>query len=239
MNWYAMFCLLTGPSADIKAGRLRVRRALQFSTDRPHLHTNQLFKVLAMASMLQAQRSNAPKMLRLRCIRTNHLILPSHLVEGVLLQCLGGDQLRRVSVGDHLCRVFVGDHLRPVSVGDRLPQVPVWDLLVDLSRRLAAHLLLQSLVYGKVCLQIFVCTLKLQIFSDFPQTTTHVQSLPSTPVFDQSQEYDSDMQESQLPYDYDTRRAVDEDGFPIGYEHIQHEQSSVNIVFFVYYLTHS
>ena len=59
------------------------------------------------------------------------------------------------------------------------------------------------------------------------------------PVFDQSQEYDSDMQESQLPYNYDTRRAVDEDGFPIGYEHIQHEQSGVSIVFFVYYLTHS
>ena len=124
-----MFCLLTGPSADIKAGRLRVRRALQFSTDRPHLHTNQLFKVLAMASMLQAQRSNAPKMLRLRCIRTNHLILPSHLVEGVLLQCLGGDQLRWVSVGDHLCWVSVGDHLHPVSVGDHLRPVFVGDHL--------------------------------------------------------------------------------------------------------------
>ena len=63
MNWYVMFCLLTGPSADIKAGWLRVRRALQFLTDHPHLHISQLFKVLAMASMLQPQRSNALKML--------------------------------------------------------------------------------------------------------------------------------------------------------------------------------
>ena len=167
-------CPLMGPSTDINADLLRACRTFCLSTDRPHLRTNQLFKVLAMASMLLAQKSNMHKTLLLQHIRTNDPILPSHLVEGVLLQRLAEDQLSRLLAGDQLLqllvgdqlpwflvggqlpRVSVGDRLPWLLVGDRLPQVLVWDLLADLSRPLTAHLLLQPPVYGKVCLQLFV-----------------------------------------------------------------------------------
>ena len=80
----------------------------------------------------------------------------------------------------------------------------------------------------------------LQTFADFPQTITHAQSPPPMPVFDPSQlDFDFDMEESQLPYDYDTRCLVDDDGVPFGYENIRREQPSVSIIFFVYPMTHS
>ena len=122
-------CPLMGPSTDINADLLRACRTFCLLTDCPHLHTNQLFKVLAMASMLLAQKSNMHKTLLLQHIQTNDPILPSHLVEGVLLQCLTEDQLSQLLTGDQLSLLLAGDWLPQLLMGDQLLQLLVGDQL--------------------------------------------------------------------------------------------------------------
>ena len=78
----------------------------------------------------------------------------------------------------------------------------------------------------------------LQTFADFPQTIMRTQSPPPMPVFDPSQlDVDFDMEESQLPYDYDTRHLVNDDGVPFGYKNIWCKQPGVSIIH-IFYLSY-